>query len=100
MANFIRETAEVIPHPTERGRSLWEAINDDGTLFGNGTDAVDAEVLSMKDLEFGATDSVGVTPLGSGSDYTVFLQRNGVSRGISDVYRFLEANEWNEGSKH
>lgn len=29
-------------------------------------------------MRYGKADKVGVAPLGSGSDYTVFLQRNGV----------------------
>lgn len=32
----------------------------------------------MHKMRHTAADSVGVAPLGSGSDYTVFLQRSGV----------------------
>ncbi|KAF8913769.1 hypothetical protein CPB84DRAFT_1720466 [Gymnopilus junonius] len=78
LAHFIRRTAEAIPHPTKRGQNLWDARNDDGTLFGNGTIDVDEQVMSMKEMEYAAADIVGVSPLGSGSDYTVFLQRSGV----------------------
>lgn len=78
LAHFIRKTAEAIPHPTKQGRSLWDARSDDGTLFGNGTIDVGEEVISIKKMEYAAADNVGVSPLGSGSDFTVFLQRSGV----------------------
>ncbi|KXN89501.1 Glutamate carboxypeptidase 2 [Leucoagaricus sp. SymC.cos] len=54
LAHFIRDTAQDIPHPTDANRTLWDARNDE------------------------AADNLGVSPLGSGSDYTVFLQRSGV----------------------
>lgn len=44
--------------------------------------AINSEVISMKEMEITAADSVGVSPLGSGSDYTVFLQRSGVCRNL------------------
>lgn len=78
LAHFIRETAEAIPHPTDKGRNLWDARTDVGILFGNSTTKVNDQVASVHAMEFAAVDSVGVSPLGSGSDYTVFLQRNGI----------------------
>ncbi|KDR83894.1 hypothetical protein GALMADRAFT_236366 [Galerina marginata CBS 339.88] len=81
LAHFIRETAQAVPHPTDKGRTMWDARSDVGTLFGvleNSTVTVKEEVIAMREMEFAAADSVGVSPLGSGSDYTVFLQRNGV----------------------
>lgn len=82
LAHFIRETAQQIPHPTDEDRTLWDARQDSGTLYGlldNRTYEVNEDVIAIREMEVAAADSVGVSPLGSGSDYTVFLQRNGVS---------------------
>ncbi|RXW21968.1 hypothetical protein EST38_g3913 [Candolleomyces aberdarensis] len=77
LAHLIRRTAEELPHPVDKDRALWDATTDDGTLFGiNGT--VNLQSVAIKAMELSAVDGVGVTPLGSGSDYTVFLQRIGV----------------------
>lgn len=79
LAHFIRATAEDLPHPTNSTRTLWDATTDDGTLFGpDGNITVNEEVVSIHEMRYGKADDVGVAPLGSGSDYTVFLQRNGV----------------------
>ncbi|KAJ2916443.1 hypothetical protein MD484_g3989, partial [Candolleomyces efflorescens] len=38
LAHLIRRTAQELPHPVDKGRSLWDATTDDGKLFGvNGT---------------------------------------------------------------
>ncbi|KAF9569000.1 Zn-dependent exopeptidase [Agrocybe pediades] len=81
LSHFIRETAQVIPHPTDANRTLWDATRDTGDLFGNATmiSPIDPMVTAMKDMEVAAADAIGVSPLGSGSDYTVFLQRNGIA---------------------
>ncbi|KAI0000023.1 hypothetical protein BJV77DRAFT_1058302 [Russula vinacea] len=75
LAHFIRKTAEDLPHPTDPRRTLWDATTDRGKLFGeyDDIDSVGTEVETQ------AADSVGIRPLGSGSDYTVFLQRLGVA---------------------
>ena len=81
LSHFLKTTAEDTPHPTDEGRSIWDARQDSGSLFGNRTDGViifDDEAATIRALEVTAADSVGVNPLGSGSDYTVFLQRLGV----------------------
>ena len=78
LSHLIRDIAEELPHPTVKGRTLWDATNDDGKLFGlMGHANVSAKEL-RRDMEFATADSIGVSPLGSGSDYTVFLQRIGV----------------------
>jgi N-acetylated-alpha-linked acidic dipeptidase len=82
LAHFIRATAEDLPHPTDSTRTLWDATRDDGTLFGPGGNVtINEEVLSIHEMRYGKADNVGVAPLGSGSDYTVFLQRNGIPSG-------------------
>jgi N-acetylated-alpha-linked acidic dipeptidase len=75
LAHFVRDTAEEIAHPSKEGRTLWDARFDTGTLFG---DHIDKEVLAMHE-EFKTDGSLGVGALGSGSDYTVFLQHIGVA---------------------
>lgn len=88
LAHLARDTAKEVPHPTSPNKTLWDARLDSGTLYG----FVDPEVQEMYDLEHGtvleenaatASAGFGVGPLGSGSDYTVFLQRIGVSFMIS-----------------
>lgn len=66
-------------HPTDVNRTLWDARSDTGPFSG----PVKKDVLTMYDKsmeELKAASTTGVSPLGSGSDYTVFLQRLGVSR--------------------
>lgn len=77
LAHLIRQTAEELPHPTEAGRSLWSATSDSGKLFGlnASSGAVSSDV---REGEITSTAPIGVNPLGSGSDYTVFLQWIGV----------------------
>ncbi len=74
LAHFIRKTAEDLPHPTDPKRTLWDATADSGQLFG---DHYDTDSLGTE-VETEVLDHVGIRPLGSGSDYTVFLQRLGV----------------------
>ncbi|KAI0307023.1 hypothetical protein B0F90DRAFT_1807731 [Multifurca ochricompacta] len=76
LAHFIRKTAKDLPHPTDPKRTLWDATADIGQLFGEHDNV---ESLSTEIETQATVDSVGVRPLGSGSDYTVFLQRLGVA---------------------
>jgi N-acetylated-alpha-linked acidic dipeptidase len=74
LAHFIRKTAEDVPHPTDPKRTLWDATTDHGQLFG-----VHGDIGSLDtEVEPEVVDDIGIKPLGSGSDYTVFLQRLGV----------------------
>lgn len=75
LAHLLMQTAIQIPHPTSEGRTLWDARDDRGTLFG---DNFDSEILDMDHAAHLSVDNLGVRPLGSGSDYTVFLQYIGV----------------------
>ncbi|OAX37893.1 Zn-dependent exopeptidase [Rhizopogon vinicolor AM-OR11-026] len=75
LAHLLRETAEQLPHPSSEKRSLWDAREDTGTLFG---EHMNPEIAAMHTDKLRAVDSIGVRPLGSGSDYTVFLQYHGV----------------------
>ena len=81
LAHMIRDIAEELPHPTDKGRTLWDATNDDGKLFGlmgHANVTTKEEVKPIRAMEFAKADNTGVYLLGSGSDFTVFLQRNGV----------------------
>ncbi|KAF5340153.1 hypothetical protein D9758_016846 [Tetrapyrgos nigripes] len=91
LAHLIRKTAGDVPHPTEAdgGKTLWDARQDDGpfheSFFYNASAVVDAEVLQAYETEKAKqtveeeSGKTGVNPLGSGSDYTVFLQRIGIA---------------------
>jgi N-acetylated-alpha-linked acidic dipeptidase len=85
LAHLLRETAEQLPHPTSEKRSLWDARGDTGTLFG---EHMNTEIAAKQMHKISAADSIGVSPLGSGSDYTVFLQYHGVRECIFEV-KFL-----------
>ncbi|EKM53973.1 uncharacterized protein PHACADRAFT_257507 [Phanerochaete carnosa HHB-10118-sp] len=75
LAHLVRGAAEEIPHPTKPGKSIWDARNDVGVFEG----PVKEEVRETHEAEVQQADALGVNPLGSGSDYTVFLQRIGVA---------------------
>lgn len=88
MAHLIRETAEELPHPTDKARTLWDATTDSGKLFGlmgHANLSIKEEAKSIYAMELAEADNIGVSPLGSGSDYTVFLQRNGVGSIAIDM---------------
>ena len=79
LAHFVRAAAEAVPHPTKANKTLWDATKDSGVLTGQHIDAEALAVYEETELQ-AAAESTGVGVLGSGSDYTVFVQRNGVSR--------------------
>ncbi|KAG5648992.1 hypothetical protein DXG03_000341 [Asterophora parasitica] len=83
LAPLIKQAALEIPHPTVEGKTLWDARNDEGPFKGVGhTEAtIDPDFLEAYNAakkELRASDT-GVSPLGSGSDFTVFLQRLGIA---------------------
>ncbi|KAG6873768.1 hypothetical protein C0995_011587 [Termitomyces sp. Mi166 len=80
LANLIKRTALKVPHPTIDGRNLWDARDDEGPFQPASDFTVDGEFLeSYTAAQQELRDSnIGIGPLGSGSDYTVFLQRIGV----------------------
>lgn len=69
-----------MPHPTEPSKTLWDAREDSGPFEG----AFDAEFAQMYEAaqrvraKRVGKDEVGIPALGSGSDFTPFLQRLGV----------------------
>lgn len=77
LAPLIVKTAKEVPHPSKAGKSLWDARNDIGPYEGD----IDTEFSAMYKTSQSRKGSAftGVVPMGSGSDFTVFLQRIGVS---------------------
>lgn len=67
LSHFLRQAALDVPHPTSPGRTLWDARNDKGPFDGK---IVDAESMAVSQSVNAMADSVGVSPLGSGSDFT------------------------------
>ncbi|EJT97553.1 Zn-dependent exopeptidase [Dacryopinax primogenitus] len=94
LAHLARSSAERVPHPTDPGRSLWDATKDSGiytarpgfVLSPEEAGMFRDERLSWVDEEHSLRTSMpssaeytAVSALGSGSDYTVFLQHIGVA---------------------
>lgn len=70
-----------MPHPTINGKTLWDARDDHGPFTGTVGDP-DFIVSYEAAQKAKKASKTGISPLGSGSDYTVFLQRIGVNRII------------------
>lgn len=79
LAHLLKRCAQDVPHPTQFNRTLWDALYDSGPYPG-AQDAEFAEMWAQKTKVPLGKDgtTANVLPLGSGSDYTVFLQRLGV----------------------
>ncbi|KAH7344942.1 Zn-dependent exopeptidase [Rhizoctonia solani] len=78
LAHLLRQAAIDVPHPSDANRTLWDAKDDLGPFTG----PVDQDAFIIQQeakLARKAASNTGVSPLGSGSDYTVFLQRLGVA---------------------
>lgn len=71
----MRSTAQEITHPTDPTRTLWDARTDNGPYYQPGDELVHAQADERMRT---AEGSIGVGYLGSGSDFTVFLQHIGV----------------------
>ncbi|KAG6857098.1 hypothetical protein H0H87_009659 [Tephrocybe sp. NHM501043] len=78
LANLIKDTALEIPHPTEEGKTLWDARDDEGPFQATSMDTEFLKSYQASKRDYHASKT-GIRPLGSGSDYTVFLQRLGVA---------------------
>ncbi|KAI5999978.1 hypothetical protein EDD15DRAFT_2362509 [Pisolithus albus] len=77
LAHLIKRSAQDVPHPTQANKTLWDARYDSGPYIGT----QDAEFAQMwtRSNEVMNDSTVSLPPLGSGSDYTVFLQRLGIA---------------------
>ncbi|KAF9052312.1 Zn-dependent exopeptidase [Hymenopellis radicata] len=80
LAHLVQQTAMEIVHPTDSSRSLWDATSDVGSFQWH---------LAPKIRP--GLEKVGA--LGSGSDYTVFLQRIGVLYHYHSVF---DSERWME----
>ena len=90
LAHLVRETAKLVPHPTAADITLWDARNDRGELYGNLSDEAIIQIKTAMDTEISDNELSSIRPLGSGSDFTVFLQRIGVR--LSDSSFVLESH--------
>jgi N-acetylated-alpha-linked acidic dipeptidase len=82
LAHLIRANALEVPHPTAANKTLWDARTDNGPFTQGPADADFMASWNKKQneqLRVMGGDQLGVPPLGSGSDFTVFLQRLGVA---------------------
>ncbi|THH11530.1 hypothetical protein EW145_g577 [Phellinidium pouzarii] len=77
LSQLIVKTAKDIPHPTKEDQTLWDAVNDNGPFEG----AIDHGYQERYDSKRVVSKNgvPGVSPVGSGSDFTVFLQHLGVA---------------------
>jgi len=78
LAHLVWETAKRVSHPTAVGRTLWDARTDRGAFYGNFSHEAIAKLNAEMDAEIANEEPSSIRPLGSGSDFTVFLQRIGV----------------------
>jgi N-acetylated-alpha-linked acidic dipeptidase len=88
LVDIIKNTALDVPHPTKPGLTLWDSRNDEGPFKGVPTEGSNTTYptvrLDDKVTYFGNGSLTSEAPesdipaLGSGSDFTVFLQRIGV----------------------
>ncbi|TFK28864.1 Zn-dependent exopeptidase [Coprinopsis marcescibilis] len=84
LAHLIHKTALDIPHPNKSGKTLWDAREDIGPFKGPGNSTASIIDLDFK-VQYEQDDiarkaiKTGISPLGSGSDFTVFLQRIGIA---------------------
>ncbi|KAJ7068555.1 hypothetical protein C8F01DRAFT_1227625 [Mycena amicta] len=85
LSHFLRRTALDLPHPTKPDLSLWDARSDTGPYTG---DKLDFESRAISQESSMLADDIGITPLGSGSDYTAFLQMLGIA---STTWKFTSA---------
>ncbi|KAJ3747714.1 Zn-dependent exopeptidase [Lentinula detonsa] len=101
LAHLIRKTAMDVSHPSgEEGKTLWDAREDEGPFkpFGLNTTISSHRIVEIGNIHADADvmeayeasrnerlskeegrDGTSIGPMGSGSDFTVFLQRLGVA---------------------
>lgn len=75
LAHLIHQAALEVTHPTDPLRTLWDARQDVGPYTGPQDEAF---VTTYKAEQLRKSTDTGIPPLGSGSDFTAFLQRLGV----------------------
>ncbi|KAJ7484085.1 Zn-dependent exopeptidase [Mycena galericulata] len=98
LSHFLRQAALDIPHPTSPGNTLWDARNDNGPYDGK---IVDVESVAVSQSVNNMADSVGVSPLGSGSDYTFVASSDAGFGGSGQdaIYHYhsvFDSERWQE----
>ncbi|KAF7317867.1 Zn-dependent exopeptidase [Mycena kentingensis (nom. inval.)] len=79
LSHLIAKTAKDVPHPTKPGKTLWDAQEDDGPIEIPANATADEDYLRMREAVQKPASNMIFGPLGSGSDFTVFLQRIGIA---------------------
>ncbi|KAJ7752743.1 Zn-dependent exopeptidase [Mycena maculata] len=79
LAHLIQRTAQDIPYASGAGKTLWDARDEVGPLAAG--ERADTEFMAANEAaETRRRSAKGIIPpLGSGSDFTVFLQRLGIA---------------------
>ncbi|CAE7091048.1 unnamed protein product [Rhizoctonia solani] len=77
IAPLLRQAALDLPHYEDSDRTLWDARGDLGLLIGSTKPKQPAHLTQ----DMALPHSTGIRTLGSGSDYTVFLQQLGITCG-------------------
>ena len=80
----MKRSAQDVAHPTEPSKTVWDALHDSGPYTGEQDEDFANMWAAMNQTRAHTLedDVRNVMPLGSGSDYTIFLQRLGVSHRI------------------
>ncbi|KAH9943274.1 Zn-dependent exopeptidase [Epithele typhae] len=80
LVHLIKGVALDVPHPNDTDKTLWDARQDSGP-FHSGMDGMDIKTMdaSLEGHWDYVESELNIPPLGSGSDYTPFLQRLGVA---------------------
>ncbi|KAF7289488.1 Zn-dependent exopeptidase [Mycena chlorophos] len=77
LSHLIAKTAKDVPHPTKPGKAIWDARTDIGPI------QVPSEELE-KPLPLSRRPAHRIfEPLGSGSDFSVFMEHLGISSSAS-----------------
>lgn len=77
LSHAIYQAALDVPHPTKPGLTLWDARDDRGPFEGD-MDYEFSVAYNASQTRSSKAYDTGIFPLGSGSDFTAFLQRLGV----------------------
>lgn len=89
LAHLIKRTAQDIPYLSATGKTLWDARDAVGPLAaGEHADPEFMFVYDAAETRRRAAKAI-IPPLGSGSDFTVFLERLGVGLFTSPSFRVV-----------
>ena len=87
LAHLIQRSAQDVPHPADSTKTLWDARHDVGPYEG----PMDTASAFIRNQDQNDSSNPGIGPMGSGSDFTVFLQRLGVCTALSAPSSVLKA---------